>query len=115
MSISQRLAIRSCKAGAIGTCGGVTHNAHGAFMARGVHGQALYIDPAAEMVIARFASHPVAGNAIIDPTSLPAYEAVARHLMGEREALESPGYAQQFAAGATALTGRGLSSNVSYQ
>jgi len=62
----------------------VTHNAHGAFMARGVHGQALYIDPAAEMVIARFASHPVAGNAIIDPTSLPAFEAVARHLMGKR-------------------------------
>lgn len=59
----------------------VTHNGHGAFMARGVHGQALYIDPKAEMVIARFASHPVAGNAAIDPTSLPAYEALARHLM----------------------------------
>jgi len=62
----------------------VTHNPHGAFMARGVHGQALYIDPAAEMVIARFASHPVAGNAANDPTSLPAYEAVARHLMTRR-------------------------------
>ncbi|MCB1889795.1 MAG: serine hydrolase [Rhodocyclaceae bacterium] len=59
----------------------VTHNAHGAFMARGVHGQALYIDPEAEMVIARFASHPVAGNAANDPTSLPAFEALARHLM----------------------------------
>lgn len=58
----------------------VTHNPHGAFMARGVHGQALYVDPAAEMVIARFASHPVAGNAANDPTSLPAYEAMARHL-----------------------------------
>ena len=32
-------------------------------------------------VIARFASHPVAGNAANDPTSLPAYEAVARHLI----------------------------------
>jgi hypothetical protein len=59
----------------------VTHNGHGAFMARGVHGQALYIDPAAEVVIARFASHPIAGNAANDPTSLPAYHAVARHLM----------------------------------
>ncbi|MEB3211459.1 MAG: serine hydrolase, partial [Leptolyngbyaceae bacterium] len=58
-----------------------THNAHGAFMARGVHGQALYIDPTADMVIARFASHPVAGNAAIDPTSLPAYEALADYLM----------------------------------
>lgn len=62
----------------------VTHNPHGAFMARGVHGQALYVDPVAEMVIARFASHPVAGNTAIDPTSLPAYEAVAKHLMRRR-------------------------------
>ena len=37
----------------------VSHNAHGAFTARGIHGQAIYIDPAAEMVIARFASHPL--------------------------------------------------------
>ena len=59
----------------------ITHNAHGAFMARGVHGQALYVDPVAEMVIARFASHPVAGNAASDPTSLPAFEAVARYLV----------------------------------
>jgi CubicO group peptidase (beta-lactamase class C family) len=59
----------------------VTHNPNGAFMARGVHGQALYIDPAAEMVIARFASHPVAANAANDPTSLPAYAALAKHLM----------------------------------
>lgn len=62
----------------------VSHNAHGAYMARGVHGQALYIDPTAQMVIARFASHPVAGNAANDATSLPAYHAVARHLMGLR-------------------------------
>ncbi len=59
----------------------VTHNEHGAFAARGVHGQTIYIDPKAEMVIARFASHPVAGNAAIDPTSLPAYHALARHLI----------------------------------
>ena len=61
----------------------VTHNEHGAFAARGVHGQTVYIDPKAEMVIARYASHPVAGNAAIDPTSLPAYHALAKHLMGE--------------------------------
>lgn len=62
----------------------VTHNGYDAFMARGVHGQALYIDPLAEMVIARFASHPVAGNAANDPTSLPAFEAVAKHLLEQR-------------------------------
>lgn len=60
----------------------VTHNPNGAFMARGVYGQALYIDPAADMVIARYASTPVASNAANDPTSLPAYAALAKLLMG---------------------------------
>ncbi len=59
----------------------VSHNEHGAYTARGIHGQALYIDPRAEMVIARFASHPLAANVNLDPTSLPAYHAVARHLL----------------------------------
>jgi CubicO group peptidase (beta-lactamase class C family) len=59
----------------------VTHNAHGAYMARGVYGQGLYIDPKAEMVIARYASHPVAGNAANDPVTLPAYMALAKELM----------------------------------
>lgn len=59
----------------------VSHNEHHAFSARGIHGQGIYIDPAAEMVIARFASHPLGANVNLDPTSLPAYQAVARHLM----------------------------------
>jgi CubicO group peptidase (beta-lactamase class C family) len=59
----------------------VSHNPHGAYTARGIHGQAIYVDPAAEMVIARFASHPLGANANLDPTSLPAYHAVAEHLM----------------------------------
>jgi hypothetical protein len=60
----------------------ISHNDHGAFTARGIHGQAIYIDPTAEMVIARFASHPLAANVNLDPISLPAYHAVARHLLG---------------------------------
>jgi CubicO group peptidase (beta-lactamase class C family) len=59
----------------------VSHNDHGAYTARGIHGQGVYIDPVAEMVIARFASHPLAGNVNLDPTSLPAYAAVAELLM----------------------------------
>ncbi len=59
----------------------VCHDDHGAFAARGVHGQTIWIDPKAQMVIVRFASNPVAGNAASDPTSLPAYRAVAEHLM----------------------------------
>jgi CubicO group peptidase (beta-lactamase class C family) len=60
----------------------VSHNDHGAYTARGIHGQAIYIDPVAEMVIARFASHPMGANANLDPTSLPAYHALAQHLIG---------------------------------
>jgi CubicO group peptidase (beta-lactamase class C family) len=59
----------------------ISHDDHGAFMARGIHGQAIYVDPKAEMVIARFASHPLAGNVNLDPTSLPAYRAIAEHLL----------------------------------
>ena len=59
----------------------VSHNEHGAFTARGIHGQAIYVDPAAETVIARFASHPLGANANLDPMSLPAYHAVAQRLM----------------------------------
>lgn len=61
----------------------VTHNPDGAFMARGVHGQSIYIDPAAEMVIVRFASHPIAANAANDAVTLPAYEAMARYLLAQ--------------------------------
>ena len=59
----------------------ISNDSHGAYAARGVHGQTLWIDPAADMVIARFGSYPVAANAANDPTSLPAYRAVANHLM----------------------------------
>ena len=47
------------------------------YAARGVHGQTVYVDPAADMVIVRFSSYPEASNGKIDPTSLPAYKAVA--------------------------------------
>ena len=58
----------------------IFHNEGGAVAARGVHGQTIYIDPSAEMVLVRFASFPRAQNSFIDPTSLPAYQAVADYL-----------------------------------
>jgi CubicO group peptidase (beta-lactamase class C family) len=54
---------------------------HGVFSARGIHGQAIWVDPVAEVTIVRFGSHPIAANSAFDPTSLPAYRAVADHLM----------------------------------
>ncbi len=59
----------------------VSHDNHGAYTARGIHGQTIWIDPLAEMTIARFASHPVASNVALNPASLPAYSALAVHLM----------------------------------
>lgn len=56
------------------------HTAGSAYAARGVYGQTIYVDPEAKMVIARFASNPVAANAAHDPTSPPAYRAVADYL-----------------------------------
>lgn len=58
----------------------VTDKAGGAFMARGVHGQRIYVDPQAEMVIVRYASHPVAANSANDPVTLPAFDALAHYL-----------------------------------
>ncbi|MEM6760085.1 MAG: 6-aminohexanoate hydrolase, partial [Pseudomonadota bacterium] len=48
-----------------------------------VHGQTIYVDPTARMVLVRLSSFPQAQNAFIDPTSLPAYQAVADYLMAE--------------------------------
>jgi len=60
------------------------HNENGAFAARGVHGQTIYVDPAADMVIVRVASYPSAKNAKIDPTSLPAFQAVAEYFLSKQ-------------------------------
>jgi CubicO group peptidase (beta-lactamase class C family) len=59
----------------------ITHNEHNAYMARGIYGQSIWVDPKAQMVIVRYASHPMAGNAANDPVTLPAYMAVAKALM----------------------------------
>ncbi len=59
-----------------------THNAQGAYEARGIHGQRLYVAPKVDMVIARFASHPIASSAANDPITLPAFAALGRLLNG---------------------------------
>lgn len=58
----------------------VTHNEFDAFEGRGIHGQRLYVAPKAEMVVARFASHPVAASSANDPITLPQMLALGRML-----------------------------------
>jgi hypothetical protein len=54
----------------------------GAFEGRGIHGQRLYVAPGAELVIARFASHPIASSAANDPITLPGFRALGQLLSG---------------------------------
>lgn len=44
----------------------VEHGAHPTIAANGVFGQRLWIDPDAELVVARFGTHPVAGNSFTE-------------------------------------------------
>ena len=52
----------------------------GYYMARGIYGQAIYVDPKSQLVVARFGSHPLASNVNQDPIILPAYRAIAQYL-----------------------------------
>ncbi len=55
----------------------ILHNADGAFEASGVHGQMIHINPAAEMVVVKLSSHPVAGAGFTHPLTLRAWDALA--------------------------------------
>jgi CubicO group peptidase (beta-lactamase class C family) len=59
----------------------VSHNPLGVFEGRGIHGQRLYIAPRAELVIARFCSHPIATSAANDVVTLPAFAALCHLFM----------------------------------
>ena len=59
----------------------VSHDSLGVYEGRGIHGQRLYIAPAAELVIARFCSHPIAASSANDPVTLPAFRALTALLM----------------------------------
>jgi CubicO group peptidase (beta-lactamase class C family) len=55
-------------------------NATGAYCAIGIHGQWIYIDPAAEMVIAKLSSQPLPVDEATDHLLLAAFDAVAASL-----------------------------------
>ncbi|MEO0028722.1 MAG: hypothetical protein RJB45_763 [Pseudomonadota bacterium] len=54
------------------------HNADGAYEASGIHGQMIHINPKAEMVVVKLASHPVAGAGFTHPMTLRAWAALAQ-------------------------------------
>ncbi len=56
------------------------HRAGGQLMAMGVHGQGIYVDRAAGVVIARLGSHPVASNRGNAAVTMPAYDAIVAAL-----------------------------------
>lgn len=56
----------------------ILHNADGAYEASGIHGQMIHINPKAEMVVVKLASHPVAAAGLTHPTTLKAWAALAK-------------------------------------
>lgn len=60
----------------------VTGNTHGAFCAIGIHDQWIYVDPEAELVIAKQSSQPVPSDSRTDQLHLAAFDALARALEG---------------------------------
>lgn len=57
-------------------------NDHDAYCGLGIHGQVIYIDPTAEVVIAKLSSHPEAEGAALDDNLFRAFDAIARALAG---------------------------------
>jgi hypothetical protein len=58
----------------------VIGNANGAYCAIGIHGQWIYIDPTAEMVIAKQSSQPLPVDEGMDYLLLAAFHAIATAL-----------------------------------
>ena len=58
----------------------VIGNASGAYCAIGIHGQWIYIDPAAEVVIAKLSSQPLPTDEATDHLLLAAFAAIAQAL-----------------------------------
>lgn len=60
----------------------VLHNADGAYEAAGIHGQFIHVNPAAQMVVVKLSSHPVAGTGFTHALTLKAWAALADAVRG---------------------------------
>jgi hypothetical protein len=58
----------------------VAHDADGTFEAKGLNGQHLHINPAAELVIVKFSSHPIPNTAFTHTLDRRAFAAIATEL-----------------------------------
>jgi CubicO group peptidase (beta-lactamase class C family) len=56
----------------------ILHNADGAFEASGIHGQFIHVNPAAEMVVVKLSSSPIASAGPTHPLTLKAWAALAK-------------------------------------
>lgn len=55
----------------------ISHNADGAYVLLGVHGQMIYVNPAAELVLVRLSSHPIASSGATFGTTAAAMQTLA--------------------------------------
>jgi hypothetical protein len=55
----------------------ILHNADGAYEASGIHGQYIHVNPAAETVIVRLGSAPVAANGPAHGLHMRAFQGIA--------------------------------------
>ena len=60
----------------------VTNDGHGAYSGIGVFGQWLWIDPAASLVIAKFASQPLPTDEPTDGDTVRCFTAIGHELAG---------------------------------
>lgn len=64
----------------------VPHDRDGSFEAKGLNGQHLHVNPAAELVVVKLSSHPVPNTAFTHVQDRQAFAAIAQALRGERSA-----------------------------
>jgi len=62
----------------------VRHQPSPALSALGVFGQRLFYEPAGDLIVIRFGSHPVASSAATDPIHERAFAALAMRLNREK-------------------------------
>ncbi len=58
----------------------ISHDAAGSFEAKGLNGQHVHINPAAELVIVKLSSHPAGNTILTHNLDRRAFEAVAKAL-----------------------------------